>query len=388
MMRKLRWLTAGESHGKDLVGILEGLPAGIEIREGDILQQLARRQKGHGRGKRMQIETDSAEILSGVRHGKTMGSPIALLLPNKDWDNWKHIMSVGPPDKDVKPITLPRPGHADLAGVKKYGHTDIRNVLERASARETAIRVALGSLTRKFLLDVGIEVGSRVTAIRDVKDTAPVPEDLSPEALNARVDPSPVRCLNEQATEAMMAAIDEAKADGNSVGGIFEVLAAGLPYGLGSHIQWDLKLRARLGEALLSINAIEGVEVGLGFAGTGRLGSEFHDEIVSGDKGAQLTRTSNHAGGMEAGMSNAQPLVLRAAMKPIPTLVKALRSVDIATGQPGMAHKERTDVCAVPAAAVVAESMVCLVLADAVLEKFGGDSLEQVKAHMAASAQY
>ena len=388
MMRKLRWLTAGESHGKGLIGILEGLPAGLEISEEYIAQHLARRQKGHGRGKRMQIESDRADIFTGVRHGKALGAPIALVLHNRDWDNWKHIMSVEPPERPVKPITLPRPGHADLAGVKKFGADDIRNVLERASARETAMRVALGSLTRKFLLDLGIEVGSRVVAIHQAKDASELPPDLSPEALNTLVDASPVRCYDQKAGEAMVRAIDDAKAAGNSVGGIFEVIATGLPYGLGSPIQWDLKLRARLGEAIMSINAIEGVEVGLGFAGARRLGSEFQDEIVKDEETGRLTRPTNNAGGMEAGMSNAQPLVLRAVMKPIPTLMKPLRSVDIDSGEPGLAHKERTDACAVPAAAIVAESMVCLVLADALLEKFGGDSMDQVKAHLQASAQY
>lgn len=388
MMRKLRWLTAGESHGKGLIGILEGLPAGLEISEDYIARHLARRQKGHGRGKRMQIESDWAEIFTGVRHGQAQGAPIALILHNKDWDNWKHIMSVEPSERAVKPITLPRPGHADLAGVKKFGFDDIRNVLERASARETAMRVALGSLTRKFLLDLGIEVGSRVVAIHQVKDDSELPPDLSPEALNTLVDASPVRCYNQVAEKAMMHAIDDAKEAGNSVGGIFEVIATGLPYGLGSHIQWDLKLRARLGEAIMSINAIEGVEVGLGFAGAQRLGSEFQDEIIKDEATGKLARVTNNAGGIEAGMSNAQPLVVRAVMKPIPTLIKALRSVNIDTGKPGLAHKERTDACAVPAASIVAESMVCLVLADALLEKFGGDSMEQVKAHMQATAQY
>ncbi len=388
MMRKLRWLTAGESHGKGLVGILEGLPAGLGITEDYIASQLARRQKGHGRGRRMDIESDRAEIYTGVRHGSTLGSPIALILPNRDWANWRHIMSVGPAEGPLEPVTLPRPGHGDLAGVRKYGFTDIRNVLERASARETAMRVALGSITRKFLGDLGIEVGSRVIAIHAAQDQSALPDGLSPADLNALVDTSPVRCLDKKAAKAMMQAIDEAHAAGDSVGGIFEVIATGIPYGLGSHIQWDLKLKARLSEAVMSINAIEGVEIGLGFAGAKRSGSAFQDEIIPEGETTRLTRATNNAGGIEAGMSNAQPVVVRAVMKPLPTLIKPLRSVDIQTGEPGLAHQERTDACAVPAASIVAESMVCLVLADALLEKFGGDSMDQIKAHMKATARY
>lgn len=388
MMRNLRWLTAGESHGKGLMGILEGLPAGLEITEDYIAFQLARRQQGYGRGQRMDIESDRAEIYSGVRHGRTLGSPIALILPNRDWGNWQHIMSIAPADRSIEPVTLPRPGHGDLAGVKKYGFTDIRNVLERASARETAMRVALGSLARKFLGDLGIEVGSRVIAIHSARDESELPDDLTPDGLNALVDASPVRCLDKKAEKAMMQAVDEARAAEDSVGGVFEVIATGIPYGLGSHTQWDLKLKARLSEAVVSINAIEGVEIGLGFAGAERLGSAFQDEIIKESDTARLTRTTNNAGGIEAGMSNAQPIVVRAVIKPLPTLMKPLRSVDIQTGEAGLAHKERTDACAVPAASIVAESMACLVLADALLEKFGGDSMDQVKVHMQATARY
>lgn len=388
MMRNLRWLTAGESHGKGLVGIIEGLPAGLEISEDEIAIQLARRQRGHGRGKRMQIESDRAEIMTGVRHGKTLGSPIALILANKDWPNWDHIMSVEPAGRPVKPVTLPRPGHGDLAGVKKYGFTDIRNVLERASARETAMRVALGTVARKFLREFDIEVGSRVLSIHEVRDSTELGGDLTPESLNTRVDASPVRCLDPQAEKEMIRAIDQAKAAGDSVGGTFEVIATGAPYGLGSHIQWDLKLKARLSQAVISIQAIEGVEIGLGFAGSRRLGSAFQDEIIKEEQTGRLARISNNAGGIESGMSNAQPIVVRAAMKPLPTLMKPLRSVEIDTGEPGLAHKERTDSCAVPAASIIAESMVCLVLADAIMEKFGGDSMAQVKAHVEATAQY
>ena len=387
MMRSLRWLTAGESHGQGLVGILEGLPAGLEIDSDYIAEQLARRQRGHGRSRRMKIEQDRAEIISGVRHGLTLGSPVALMIPNKDWVNWRGRMSVEPPKKAVQPVTLPRPGHADLAGVLKYGFSDIRNVLERASARETAMRVALGSLARRLLVELGIQVGSRVVAIHTALDEQPWPGELSPEAVNARADQSPVRCLDNAVEKQMVAAIDNARQAGDSVGGVFEVVATGLPYGLGSYGQWDLKLHSSLAEAVISINAIQGVEVGLGFASCQRLGSQYHDEILPAGPGRVL-RPTNNAGGMEAGISNAQPLMIRAVMKPIPTLVKPLRSVDIATGEAGLAHQERTDSCAVPAASVVAESMVCLVVADGMLEKFGGDSLEQLRAHMESSAKY
>ena len=386
-MRKLRWLTAGESHGRGLVGILEGLPAGLEIDEEYIAEQLVRRQMGFGRGKRMDIENDLAEIYSGVRHGKTIGSPVALLIPNKDWDNWKHRMSVNSDDNAPEAVTLPRPGHGDLAGIKKYGLADIRNILERASARETAMRVALGSLARKFLGELDIEVGSRVIQISEVHDQSILTKDITASVLNDQVDESPVRCLDKKAEKGMLAAIEAAKASGDTVGGVFEVLATGIPYGLGSHIQWDLKLKARLSQAIFSINAIKGVEVGLGFSGGGIKGSEFQDEIIK-DNAGRITRASNNAGGIEAGISNAQPIIIRAVMKPLPTLRKPLRSVDIQTGEPGEAHKERTDTCAVPAASIVAESMVCLVLADAMLEKFGGDSLQQVAAHVNASAEY
>ncbi|UCH11784.1 MAG: chorismate synthase [Fidelibacterota bacterium] len=387
-MRKLRWLTAGESHGKGLIGILEGLPAGMDITEDYIAFHLTRRQTGYGRGKRMNIEEDRAEIYAGVRHGMTLGSPIALVLPNKDWDNWRHIMSITPTEQPARPITLPRPGHGDLAGVMKYSFSDIRNVLERASARETAMRVALGSLARKFLLEFDIEVGSRVLSIHSATDQSAVPSSLSPENLNIHVDSSPVRCLDKQAEQEMIKVVDSAKQKGDSVGGTFEVLTTGLPYGLGSHIQWDLKLKARLGEAIMSINAIEGVEIGLGFSGTQHPGSCFQDEIITDEETGGLTRTSNNAGGIEAGMSNAQPIVLRAAMKPLPTLMKPLKSVDIQTGESGLAHKERTDACAVPAASVVAESMVCLVLADALLEKFGGDHMEQVRVSIKETGRF
>jgi chorismate synthase len=334
----------------------------------------------------MKIETDYAEIYSGVRHGKSIGSPIGLVLLNKDFENWTQKMSTTPVSEDVKKVTLPRPGHADLAGVQKFDFDDIRNVLERSSARETAMRVALGTICRKLLKDTGIEVGSRVTQIYNVKDETPIPEGITPEALNEIVDKSSVRCLDKNTETEMIAAIDNAKAEGDSVGGIFEVIATGLPYGLGSHTQWDQKLHARIAESIMSVNAFKGIEIGMGFDQAGKLGSEVHDEI--GWDGEKYIRHSNNAGGIEGGMSNAQPIVIRAVMKPIPTLIKPLRSVDIQTKEDKLAHKERTDSCSVPAASIVAESMLCFVLADAMLEKFGGDTMEQLKAHIKVSGKY
>ena len=386
MLTRIKYLTAGESHGKGLLGILDNIPAGLEITENYIAKQLFRRQQGHGRGGRMKIEKDRAEIYTGVRHGATLGSPIGLILPNKDWVNWIKKMSSEPVDEEIKKVTLPRPGHADLAGVQKFDFDDIRNVLERSSARETAMRVALASICRKLLREVGIEVGSRVTQIYNVKDEAPMPEGISPEALNELADKSVVRCLDKNAETEMIAAIDKAKAEGDSVGGIFEIIATGLPYGLGSHTQWDKKLHARIAESIMSVNAFKGIEIGMGFEEAEKLGSEVHDEI--GWDGEKYIRHSNNAGGIEGGMSNAQPIVIRAVMKPIPTLIKPLRSVDIQTKEDKLAHKERTDSCSVPSASIVAESMLCFVLADAMLEKFGGDTMEQLKAHINASGKY
>ena len=386
MLAKLRYLTSGESHGKGLLGILDGIPSGLEISESEIRVQLARRQMGHGRGGRMKIETDFAEIWGGIRHGKTLGAPIGLVLKNKDWENWENKMDVNPNDSPGKKITLPRPGHADLAGMQKYDYDDIRNILERASARETAMRVALATICRNLLKEVGITIGSRVTQIHNIKDITDIAENISLEELNKCVDESPVRCLDSDKEKKMIAAIDKAKLDGDSVGGVFEVIAKGLPYGLGSHTQWDRKLHARISESIMSINAFKGIEIGSGFSQAGKFGSEVHDEI--GWDGDKFTRFSNNSGGIEGGMSNAQPLVVRAIMKPIPTLIKPLRSVDFFSKQPELAHKERTDSCAVPAASIVAESMVCFVIADAILEKFGGDSIEQLKAHIKVSGKY
>jgi len=383
MLQKIKFLTAGESHGKGLTGIIENLPAGLEISEEYINCQLARRQKGHGRGSRMKIENDQAEIISGVRYGKSLGSPIGLSIENRDWENWTNKMSIGPVDDPTAIITLPRPGHADLAGVQKFGFTDIRNVIERSSARETAMRVALGAICRKLLDEVGIQIGSRVLQIQNVKDCSAHPSNMSPNEISLQADKSPVRCLGSDSEVLMMRAIDSAHAEGDTVGGVFQVVTSELPVGLGSYTSWDKKLNARLASAIMSINAIKGVEIGSGFDAVDKTGSNFQDEIIYTDE--KFTRTSNNAGGIEGGMSNGMPLIIQGMMKPIPTLRKPLKSADIHTREAADAHKERTDTCAVPAAAIVAESMVCLVLADALLEKFGGDSIEQLKDHIAAS---
>ena len=384
MLARIKFLTAGESHGQGLLGILDGMPAGLEISEDYIGVHLARRQRGYGRGGRMKIEKDRAEIWCGVRHGESLGSPIGLIVRNKDWENWTKKMSVTPVKDEIRKVTLPRPGHADLAGIQKYGFDDIRNVLERSSARETTMRVALGSVCRKLLEDVGIEVGGQVIQIHNVKDNSR--SELSPNQLSELADASPVRCLDKNAEKNMIKTIDEAKAAGDSVGGIFRVVATGLPYGLGSHTQWDRKLQARISAVMMSINAFKGIEIGSGFSGAEKFGSEVHDEI--GHDGKKFTRYSNNAGGIEGGMSNAQSIILQMSMKPIPTLIKPLKSVDIQSKEKKDAHKERTDSCAVPAASIIAESMLCFVLADALLEKFGGDSMAQLKAHMQATAKY
>lgn len=386
MLSKLKFLTAGESHGKGLLGVLDGIPAGLDISEDYIDTQLSRRQMGHGRGGRMKIEKDHGEIWSGVRHGKTLGSPVGILVENKDWKNWTKKMSIEPIKEGTKRVTLPRPGHADLAGIQKYGADDIRNILERSSARETTMRVALGSVCRKFIEEFGIEVGSRVVQIHDAIDNESMPEDITPNQLNQKADQSSVRCLNKKIETSMIKAIDNAKSNGDSVGGIFEVMATGLPYGLGSPMQWDSKLQAKISGMMMSVNAFAGIEIGSGFNKAEKLGSEVHDEI--GWNNEKYIRYSNNAGGIEGGMSNAQPILIRMAMKPIATLIKPLRSIDIDSKEKKLAHKERTDSCAVPAASIIAESMLCFVLADSIIEKFGGDSIEQLKAHIKATAKY
>lgn len=384
MLKRLLVRTAGESHGRGLLTLMEGVPAGLSlVMERDVDPQLKRRQGGYGRGRRMQIESDQAEILSGVRLGETLGSPLALLVWNRDWKNWETAMSHLPPDPDGNPKALrahylPRPGHADLSGVLKYARRDTRDILERASARETTVRVAAGAVARTLLAEFGIQVGSHVASIGSVQ--AQLPEAL-PDDLNEAVDGSPVRCLDPQAEAAMIQAIDQAKDDGDTLGGIFEVLVTGLPVGLGSHVSWDARLDARLAGAIMSIQAIKGVEIGLGFEAARRPGSQVHDPILpEGEaRAGGFGRSSNGAGGTEGGMSTGEPLVVRGAMKPIATLRTRLPSVDLRDGSVDNAAVERSDVCAVPAAAVVGEAMVALVVADAFLEKFGGDSMEEVR---------
>lgn len=385
-LTRIKYLTAGESHGKGLLGILEGIPAGLPISEEEIAKQLKRRQMGYGRGGRMKIETDFAEIYSGVRYGKTMGSPIGLLVNNKDWINWTEKMSASPIQHEAEKITLPRPGHADLAGVMKYGFDDIRNVIERSSARETTMRVAIGAVCKKFLSEIGIGIGSRVVQISTASDPDLIPNDLSMSELNSTVDKSPVRAWNKKAETEMMAVIDEARNHGDSVGGIFEVVATGCPYGLGSYVDADRKLHAKIAQAILSVNAFKGIEFGSGFKQAESFGSDVHDEIDY--DGKSFVRLTNHAGGIEGGMSNAQPLVIRVVMKPIPTLAKQLQSVDINTKEKKPAFKERTDSCAVPAASIIGEHMLGIIITDAILEKFGGDSMKEVKSHMKISAKY
>ncbi len=382
----MRWLTAGESHGPALVAILEGIPAGLPLSPDDIDRELARRQRGHGRGGRMAIERDRAEVIAGVRWGRTTGAPIAVRIANRDWENWRGIMdALGSPPADYCPVTVPRPGHADLAGALKYGHRDLRDVIERASARETAARVALGAIAKRLLREIGVGIASHVVSIHTARaEVDPLALGLPPGEINARADRSPVRCLDPGAEAEMVARIDAARAAGDTVGGVFEVIAFGVPPGLGSYVHWDRRLDGRLARALMSIPGIKGVEVGLGFRAAARRGSEVHDEILR-DPGGGIRRATDRAGGLEGGVTNGEPLVLRAAMKPIPTLVKPLRSVDLATGEEVPAHRERSDVCAVPAASVVGEAMVALVLAEAVLERFGGDSLGALVRNVAAS---
>ncbi len=372
----LRYLTAGESHGELLIGIVEGMPAGLLVRFSDIDNDLARRQMGYGRGGRMKIEKDTVKILSGVRWGKTLGSPIGLTVRNKDWDNWRAKMS---PDaaflNHADPVTRPRPGHADLAGAMKYGMTDIRNILERSSARETAMRVAVGALCKRLLDEFGI---SLVSHVLDIGGVFAKVGNMSATEIRRKTENSELRCADYEAEKRMKRKIDEAQAAGDSLGGIFEVIASGAPIGLGSHVQWDRKLDARLGMALMSIQAIKGVEVGSGFGVANKPGSQVHDEIFWTPK-AGFFRKTNNAGGIEGGMSNGEDISLRAAMKPIPTLMKPLRSVDMESKKPFKASVERSDVCAVPAAAVVGEAVVAFELAAAMIEKFGGDSMEEMK---------
>ena len=372
----LRFVTAGESHGPGLTAIVEGLPAGLELRPEDIDRDLARRQLGHGRGGRMKIEKDRAEVTAGVRHGRTLGSPVCLRVDNRDYQNWEERMNPWPVEADVAEVHLPRPGHADLAGAMKYGHSDVRNVLERASARETAARVAAGALAKVFLRHLGVEVFSHVTRIGSV--AAPPRDDPAPEDFDG-VDDSPVRCLDAGASEAMVAEIDRARKANESLGGVFEVRSFGVVPGIGSHISWEQRLDGRLAGAIMSIQAMKGVGIGDGFELAERDGSQAHDEIFFSEERG-FFRETNRAGGLEGGMTTGDPLVVRAAMKPLPTLTKPLRSVDLATKEPAQALRERTDSCTVPAAGVVGEAMVALILAAGYREKFGGDHIDDARA--------
>ncbi|WP_237185726.1 chorismate synthase [Rothia nasimurium] len=381
----LRWLTAGESHGEALVGIIEGVPAGVELTSEMVHDALARRRLGYGRGARMKFEEDRVRILGGVRHGKTQGGPVAIEIANTEWPKWVDVMSSDPVDPALiegrarnAALTRPRPGHADFAGMQKYGFDESRPVLERASARETATRVALGVVAAQILKALGVELVSHTTAIAEVAAPAdaprPTPRDV------AALDADPLRCFDAATSEAMVATVDKAHKDGETLGGVVEVLAYGLPPGLGSYVHWDRRLDARLAAALMGIQAIKGVEVGDGFETAKRPGTRAHDEIVPGEHGVQ--RVSNRAGGIEGGMTIGDLLRVRAAMKPIATVPKALATIDTSTGEVARAHHQRSDVCAVPAAGVVAEAMVALVLAEAALEKFGGDSITETHRNM------
>ena len=382
----LRWLTAGESHGPALVALLEGVPAGVRVTSAEITHELARRRLGYGRGARMSFEQDQIEIIGGIRHGVTLGSPVAIRVSNSEWPKWETVMSADPVDPELlaaqarnAPLTRPRPGHADLAGMQKYGYTDARPILERASARETAARVAVGTVAKALLAQaLDVRIVSHVVELGSVavkSGVVPRPEDAE------RIDADPLRCVDPQASARMVEEVDAAKRDADTLGGIVEVLAYGVPPGLGSHVQWDRKLDARLAAALMSIQAIKGVEIGDAFTQARSRGSRAHDEIVPGATGVR--RLTDRAGGLEGGMTTGEPLRVRAAMKPISSLNRALSTVDVATGEPATAINQRSDVCAVPAAAVVAESMVALVLAQAATEKFGGDSVAEVRRNLA-----
>jgi len=376
----IRFTTSGESHGPGLTAIVEGLPAGLPLTLEDLDRDLARRQLGHGRGGRMKIESDRADVVSGVRHGATLGSPVTIRIQNRDYANWEERMNPWPVDGEVSEVHLPRPGHADLAGIQKFGFADVRNVLERASARETAARVACGALAKAFLADFGVEVFSHVVQIGSVRADAP---DALDSGSFASVDESPVRCLDAQGSDAMVEAINTARKANESLGGVFEVRAYGLVPGIGSYVSWETRMDGRLAQGIMSIQAMKGVSVGDAFDIAGRVGSEAHDEIFwSEERGWH--RETNRSGGLEGGMTTGEPLVVLGAMKPLPTLTKPLRSVDTETKEPAQALRERTDSCTVPAAGVVGEAMVALVLADAYRGKFGGDHIDDVRAAFAA----
>ncbi|WP_400242008.1 chorismate synthase [Niallia sp. JL1B1071] len=381
----MRYLTSGESHGPKLITIIEGLPAGMPLLAEDINEELARRQKGHGRGRRMQIETDTVEIGGGIRHGYTLGSPVSLIVENNDWKHWTKIMGQQPIDEEEaneikRKISRPRPGHADLNGAIKYGHRDMRNVLERSSARETTVRVAAGAVAKKLLSLLGIKIASHVVEIGGVKSNVMNYESI--EKLREITENSPVRCLDEQAGAEMMKAIDEAKANGDSIGGVVEVIVEGMPIGVGSYVHYDRKLDAKLASAIMSINAFKGVEIGIGFEAARKPGSEVHDEIIW-DKETGYSRRTNRLGGLEGGMTNGMPIVVRGVMKPIPTLYKPLKSVDIDTKEEFTASIERSDSCAVPAASVVAEHAIAWELASAIVDQFYSDRFEGLVANIA-----
>jgi chorismate synthase len=382
----LRWLTAGESHGPELVAIIEGMPAGIEITTSDVQDALARRRLGFGRGARMKFEQDQVQLSGGVRHGVSQGGPIAITIQNTEWPKWEQVMSADPIDQEdlsgarAEPLTRPRPGHADFTGMQKYGFLDSRPVLERASARETAARVALGEVASRFLSQLGVKLVTHTVAIGPVKsedEQLPTPADVS------TLDENPVRCFSKQATEAMVSEIEDCQKSGDTLGGVVETLVYGLPPGLGSYVHWDRKLDSQIAAALMGIQAIKGVEIGDGFTTASRRGSVAHDEIARDNDGL-VKRATGRAGGIEGGMSTGEVLRVRAAMKPISTVPKALATIDVKTGEATKAHHQRSDVCAVPAAGIVAEAMVSLVVANAVLEKFGGDSVTETKRNMAS----
>ena len=384
----LRFTTAGESHGQALVSVLEGMPAGLPLLAAHIDADLARRQQGYGRGRRMQIERDTAEILSGVRAGETIGSPIAMLIRNRDWANWQAIMDPAPREGEEegalrrRAVTRVRPGHADLTGILKYDREDARDILERASARETTARVAAAAIARRLLAELGVSIGSHLVHLGGVDAVRP---DPMPEHINEVSDESPLRTLDPNAEAQMIERIDAAKRAGNTLGGICEVVVDGLPVGLGSHVSWDRKLDGRIGAAILSIPAVKGVEIGMGFQAARVHGSEVHDEISLAPgrtRAGNVRRASNNAGGLEGGITTGEPLVVRVAMKPISTLMRPLGTIDVATSESASAVAERSDVTAVPAMGVIAEAMLAFVLADAVLEKFGGDSLPEVKRNL------
>lgn len=391
----IRFLTAGESHGKCLTIIVEGVPSGLSLSSQDMNIDLVRRQMGYGRGGRMKIESDRAELTAGVRAGITLGSPISVTIQNKDWENWQDVMSSDIDSLDServlkRAVTQPRPGHADLAGGIKYNHSDLRNILERASARETASRVVAGVVAKRLLAELNIFITSFVIQIGEHFSNTEIQKISSKDGFvefQNKIDNSPVRCLDSKAEKCMIKAIDSAKETGDSIGGIFQVVVFNLPIGLGSHVHWDRKLDARLAYAVMSIPAVKGVEVGLGFETAKRKGSQVHDEIYY-DSEIGFYHKSNNAGGLEGGISNGEPIIIKAVMKPIPTLMTPLKSVDFATKEPFLATKERSDVCAVPAAGIVGEAMVAIEIANAVMEKFGGDSITELKRNFESYKEY